>query len=203
MTLIDTLNRGVRKVSPNCVYLLGALPLVWLVWLGSTGGLGVDPARQLENRFGLWGLKFLIASLAVTPLRRWAGLNLLRYRRALGLICFFYICLHLSAWVVLDKQFYWGQMWADILKRPYITIGMAGFAALVPLALTSNDYSIRWLGAARWRRLHRLSYFIVAAGAVHYLLVVKSWPLQPIIYLAIVVAVLGLRLLRKRRKAVA
>lgn len=192
--IAERINRALRPVPGWAVYGLGLLPLAWIVWLAVSGGLGVDPVKQIEHRLGDIGLQLLLASLVVTPLRRFAGINLLKFRRAIGLVAFFYVTLHFATWLFLDIQLRWSEIWADILKRPYITVGMIGFAALVPLALTSNDLSIRRLGAAAWRRLHRLAYPAVLAGALHYVLLVKAWPIEPLLYLAAAVALLALRL---------
>lgn len=193
MGLVTVANAGVRRLPAWPLYVLGAIPVLWLFWRGVQGGLGVDPVKAIEHRLGLWGLWLLIASLAITPLMRLAGLRLLKFRRAIGLLGFFYILAHLLVWLVLDVQIL-SQIWADILKRPYITIGMVAFVLLVPLALTSNDWSLRRLGPARWRRLHRLSYLAVPLGAVHFIMLVKGWQIEPLIYLAAILVLLALRL---------
>jgi sulfoxide reductase heme-binding subunit YedZ len=182
-------------VPPLAIYIAGALPFLWLVWLAVNGGLGADPVRSLEHQLGEWGLQLLIAGLLVTPLRRFTGVNLIRYRRAIGLLAFFYVALHLTVWVTLDLQFRWAEIWANIIKRPYITAGMAAFAAMIPLAITSNNLSIRKLGPKTWQNLHRLTYFAGLAGAVHYIWLVKAWPPEPIIYLVLVIALLATRLI--------
>lgn len=199
MAVTETINRGARRVPTLAVYLAGLLPIAWLVWAAGTGGLGVDPVKEMEHRLGLWGLQFLIAGLCITPLRRFAGVNLIRFRRAIGLVAFGYILLHLLVWLMLDMGMLWEQALKDIVKRPYVTMGMLGFAALVPLALTSNDWSVRRLGVQRWRRLHRLTYLAALAGGVHSLWLVKAWPVEPFLYLGAILALLGLRALPARR----
>lgn len=201
MTLADRINTTARRVPAGAVYLAGLLPLAWLVGAAATGSLGIDPVKEMEHRLGLWALQLLVAGLCITPLRRFAGVNLIRFRRAIGLVAFSYVALHLAVWLVLDMGLLWDQALKDIAKRPYVTMGMAGFAALVPLALTSNDAALRRMGAAAWRRLHRLTYFAVLAGGVHYLWLVKAWPLEPILYLAAILALLGLRALPRRSLA--
>ena len=198
MTLVDRLNRATRRVPAWPLYILGALPPVWLIWAGFTGQLGVDPVKDMEHQMGEWGLWLLIAGLAITPLQRLVGLRLVKYRRAVGLLAFFYILLHLLIWLVLDVQIP-SQIVADILKRPYITIGMAAFALLLPLALTSNNWSIRRMGSG-WRRLHKLVYPAVLLGAVHFVLLVKGFQIEPLLYLAAIIALLALRLRRPRRQ---
>ncbi len=197
--MVQNINAALRRLPTWPVYLIGLLVPFWYLWLGMTGGLGVEPIKELEHRLGELALQLLIATLCVTPLRRFVGLNLLKFRRALGLIGFTYVALHLLVWLVLDVQIL-SQIWADILKRPYITIGMAAFLLLVPLALTSNTWSLRRLGAARWRRLHQLSYLAAVLGAVHFVMLVKGWQLQPLVYLAVVVAVLLTRVKLPRRR---
>lgn len=203
MTVADRLNAALRPIPAWPVYMVAVAPPAWLLWRGVQGQLGADPVKAIEHQMGLWALQLLIAGLAITPLRRFLGVNLLRYRRALGLVAFFYVVLHLMAWLVLDMGMLWGQALSDIVKRPYITVGMAGLVLLVPLAVTSNDWSLRRLGAVRWRKLHRLVYPAVVLGAVHYLWLVKSWPPQPIVYLGIVLALLSLRLIPRARRVAA
>ena len=191
--LSTRINGALRRVPVWAVYLLGALPAIWLFVQAASNTLGIDPVREIEHRLGELGLQFIVGGLAVTPLRRIAGVNLLRFRRAIGLIAFFYVLAHLAAWLVLDMGMLWGQVAADIWKRPYITMGMAGFLMLLPLALTSNTWSIHKLGAARWRLLHKLVYPAALAGAVHYLWLVKAWPVEPFLYLGGIVALLAVR----------
>lgn len=193
MALAALANRALRHIPVWPVYVLGLAPAVWFVWLGVTGGLGVEPISELERRLGLTGLQALIAGLAITPLRRLTGVNLLRFRRALGLVAFGYIVLHLSVWLALDVQS-WRLIAADIVKRPYITVGMAAFVLLVPLALTSTDRARRRLGPVRWRRLHRLVYLAVPLGAIHFVMLVKGWQVEPLLYLAAILALLALRI---------
>lgn len=203
MTLADRLNAALRPVPAWPIYIVAAFPPAWLLWRGVQGQLGADPVKAIEHQMGLWALQLLIAGLAITPLRRFLGLNLLRYRRAIGVTAFAYVVLHLLAWLVLDMGLLWRQALQDIVKRPYITVGMASLLLLTPLALTSNDWSVRRLGGMRWRRLHRLVYPAVFLGAVHYLWLVKSWPPEPIVYLTIVMALLALRLIPRTRRAAA
>ena len=187
-------NAALRRLPVWPVYVLGLLPAVWLFWLGLTGGLGPDPVKALEHRYGQTALQLLIATLAVSPLRRLTGLSLLRFRRALGLLAFAWLVLHLLVWAVLDVQLDLAVMWADVVRRPYITVGMLGFLLLVPLALTSTDAALRRLGAARWRRLHQLGYLAALAGATHYLMATKVTEAGAILHLAVILLLLALRL---------
>ena len=197
MAIVDSLNAGLRRLPAWPLYYLGALPVFWLFWQGFGDELGVDPVKAIEHQLGLWGLWWLIASLAVTPLMRMAGLRLLKFRRAIGVLAFFYVLAHLLVWLILDVQIP-SQIWADILRRPYITVGMAAFLMLVPLALTSNDWSLRRLGPLRWRRLHQLAYLAIPLGALHFTMLVKGWQIEPLLYLAAILALLALRFQPRR-----
>lgn len=197
--LATPVNRALRRVPAWPIYIVAPIYPALLLYWGLTGQLGVDPTKVMEHRMGEVGLQVLIAVLAVTPLRKLTGISLIKYRRALGLVAFFYIALHLLVWLVLDVQL-WHLIWADIVKRPYITIGMLGFVLMIPLALTSNNWSIRKLGR-NWRRLHKLTYAVVLLGGVHYLMVVKGWPPEPIIYMAAILALLALRLRFSKKSA--
>jgi len=183
------------------LYILGSIPGLWVFWLALNDQLGADPVKALEHNLGLWALRYLIASLAVTPVRRLGGPNLVKFRRALGLLAFFYACAHLAAYLLFDQGLDAGAIVKDIVKRPYITIGMFALAVLVPLAVTSNAAMIKRMGAAAWQKLHRWVYVAAIAAAVHFIMVVKSWPAEPLIYATIVGALLLIRAgfaLRKR-----
>ena len=184
----------------RALYIVGMLPAVSTFYLGFMDQLGADPQKTLERTLGLWALRFLIVCLAITPLRRLGGPNLVRYRRAIGLLAFYYATLHLTVYTVLDQGLDLAAIWADIVKRPYITVGMLAFIVLVPLAATSNAPMIRRLGGAAWQRLHRFVYLAAAAAAVHFVMLVKSRPAEPLIYAALVAALLLLRLVLKLQK---
>lgn len=197
--LVQRINAGLKRIPAWSLYIVGPLPLIWLYYLGLTNQLGADPVKVIEHQLGLIGLQLLIAGLVVTPLRRFTGLNLLKFRRAIGLLTFFYITGHLLTWLALDIQFRWGEIWADIIKRPYITIGMTGFVLLLPLALTSNNASVKRLGAAGWRKVHMLVYPAAIAGGLHYVWLVKGWQVEPLVYLAVVIGLLVMRIRWRRR----
>jgi sulfoxide reductase heme-binding subunit YedZ len=190
--IADRINALARHVPTWVVYILYALPAPALVYMGATGGLGAEPIKALERELGEIALQLLIIGLCITPLRRYLGVNLIRFRRAIGLLAFFYVALHLLVWLVLDVQVL-SQIWADILKRPYVTIGMAAFVLMIPLAVTSNNRAVRWLGP-RWRLLHRLTYGVAILGAVHFIWLSKGFQLEPLLYLAVILALLALRL---------
>ena len=172
-----------------------------------TDQLGAEPVKEITHRTGSWALRFLLITLTVTPLRRLSGWNvLLRFRRMLGLFAFFYACLHFLTYLWLDQFFAWRDIIEDIAKRPYITVGFLAFVLLVPLALTSTNSMVKRLGGQNWLRLHRLIYFIAAAGVVHFLWLVKSDIREPAMYGAILAVLLGLRFFwywrgRARQKA--
>jgi methionine sulfoxide reductase heme-binding subunit len=202
MSLSQTINGRLRVVPAWPVYVLGAIPPVWLYYQGLTGGLGPDPVKGIERQMGLLALQVMIAVLAITPIRNFLGINLIRYRRALGLVAFFYVLVHFLTWVVLDMGLLWDQMLRDIVKRPYVTIGMIGLLALIPLAVTSNNWSIRKMGPVAWKRLHRLTYVAAVAGVVHYIWLVKAWPIEPFLYAGAILVLLALRVrLRTARVA--
>ena len=141
-------------------------------------------------------MQLLIIGLGITPMRRHLGVNLLKFRRAFGLLAFFYVVLHLLVWAVLGVQSL-DRVWADIVKRPYITIGMAAFVLMLPLVATSNNRAVRWLGSG-WRRLHRLTYGVVLLAAVHFIWLRKGVQIEPLAYLAVIVILMALRLDFKR-----
>jgi sulfoxide reductase heme-binding subunit YedZ len=189
---VDRLNGVMRWVPVWTIYLVGALPAPILLYLGATGGLGVEPIKALEHELGRLALKLVILGLAISPLRRYLGVNLLRFRRAIGLLAFYYVVCHLLVWLLLDVQIP-SEIWADIVKRPYITVGMLAFALMIPLAITSNNWSLRILGP-RWRLLHRAVYAMAILGALHFVMLAKGFQIEPLIYLSVVLALLALRL---------
>ena len=199
MTGIQRINAGLRRLPAGILYITGVAWAGWLFWLAATGGLGVEPIEALEHRYGKLALQLIVLGLAVTPLRQWTGLNLMPFRRAIGVLAFLYVTAHLLVWAVLDVQSL-SAIWADIVKRPYVTIGMAGFVLLLPLGLTSNDRALRWLGPLRWRGLHRLVYPAAIVGAVHYLWQAKGFQIEPIAYLAVILVLVALRIRRPDRR---
>ena len=184
------LNGALRKLPTWAVYLAGLIPLAWIIYLTLYGGIGVDPVKGIEHRLGKVALWFLVGGLTITPIRRW--LNLVKFRRAIGLLGFFYLTLHLTAWVWFDMGLLLSQALADLVKRPYLTYGIIAFLLLIPLAITSNNASIRKLGS-KWRTLHMLVYPAVTLGVVHYLMQMKVVSNEGWIWLAVLVGLLALR----------
>lgn len=177
------------------LYLLGLGPGVWLFTLGLRDQLGADPLSTLERELGFWALRFLLAALAVTPIARLGGPRLYRYRRILGLLAFYYALTHLTVYLFLDHRLNMHDIAEDILKRPFIVTGMLAFTILVPLAVTSNNVAMRWLGGAKWSSLHGWVYSAGLIATVHFTMVAKVWTLQTVIYAAIMIGLLAARLL--------
>ena len=194
--MVQNLNRALRQLPVWAVWLAGLIPLALLIFDTLQGHLGVDPVRDIEHRLGRTAIYFLIATLTVTPLLRLTRLNLMRFRQALGLICFTYLVCHLAAWVVFDMGLLWAQIVRDVIKRPYLIFGMIAFLMLLALAVTSNRWSIRRMGA-NWRRLHRLIYPAAILAAVHWLWALKVWESWPLMILSVILTLLSLRLLGK------
>lgn len=199
---------AVLKPAVFLACLLPAAHLVWNTYRIITGAteltdLGANPITEIEIQTGLWTMRFLAITLAVTPVRQVTGIGVLgRYRRMFGLFTFFYACLHVSTWVGVDWFFDWRAMGEEVVKRKFIFVGMATFLTLIPLALTSTKGWIRRLGGTRWNRLHRLVYVAAIGGTVHYLWAVKKDTLFPLVYFALFALLLGYRVffvLRDRR----
>ena len=183
-------------VAKPIIFVASLVPLALLVWDGVTNNLGANPVETIRLFTGDWTLRFLLITLAVTPLRRITGWNaMLRLRRMLGLFAFFYACLHFVSYIWLDQFFAFDAIIEDILDRPYITVGVASFLLLIPLAVTSTNGMVRRLGAKRWQRLHRLVYVIGIGGVIHFLWLVKSDISQPVIYGAVLTLLLGYRVI--------
>lgn len=196
----DWLNRKARRLPRGAVWAAGLIPLALLVWDGVAGGLGADPVAVVEHRLGRTALYFLIATLAVTPLLRLARVNLMRFRRTLGLLAFGYAVLHVVAWVVLDMGLMWGQIGRDLVKRPYLVFGLGSFVVLLVLAVTSADCAIRGLGRW-WRIVHRGVYGAVVLASLHWVLAGKIWRGDAVFWAVVVALLLGVRVVWSRRRA--
>jgi len=205
-----------RRFAKPVVFLLCLLPAAWLAAgiLALLGGdsmaaaaraLGANPVEKIQDTLGIWGLRLLLITLMVTPLRvvvGWSRLQL--FRRMLGLFAFFYIAMHFAWYLFVDQAFAWSQLLGDIAKRPFITAGFMAFVLLVPLAVTSTQSAMRRLGR-RWQKLHRLVYLAAVLGCVHYWWQVKADVREPLVYAGIAAILLGWRALRalRRRRATA
>lgn len=171
-----------KSASIWLLYVVALLPAGWEFYLGAIDNLGADPVKTFEQSLGLWAIRFLVVTLAVSPLREMFGLNLIRYRRALGLLSFYYALMHFAVYLLLDQELAIHAVLADVAKRPFIMLGIAGLILLVPLAVTSNACSIRSLGK-RWNQLHRLIYVIAICGALHLSLATKIVSVEHWLYL--------------------
>ena len=183
--------------SKPFVFIACLLPALLLGWSTYANQLGPDPVAQLEHTSGLWALRFLLITLAVTPLRLLTKWNwLIRYRRMLGLFTFFYATLHLAIYLVIDLGGFWSQIFSEIAKKPFITVGFAAWLLLIPLAVTSTKAMMRKLGR-NWLRLHRLIYLIGLLGVLHFLWQVKFGEkiavIEPVIYLTVYLALIAMR----------
>ncbi len=212
MTALGGIERQPRGFGVLLI-IAAAVPALWFAWAiysdfaMGTSYLGADPVKEAEHSYGEWTLRMLIATLAITPLRRITGWNwLAKHRRTLGLYAFAYAVLHLSVWTLLDVQLFiseyvgWDVVQTDLLKRPYITIGMLALLLMLPLAVTSTKGMIRRLGKS-WAKLHRLVYVIVILGLVHFFMAVKLDWREPLVYALLVAALLGWRVVENRRRA--
>ena len=188
-----------RLLQKAPVVLVCVAPVVWLAWAAVQGRLGANPISEITKETGTWTLRFVVLTLAITPVRKLTGWNLLvRYRRMLGLFAFAYGTMHLTTYVWLDQFFDVASITKDVFKRPFITVGFAAFLLMVPLALTSTTGWIRRLGGKRWQALHRLIYATAVLGVVHYWWLVKADVSRPLAYGALVATLLAVRLLRRR-----
>lgn len=190
-----------RNTVKVIVFLLCLIPLARLGWGIWNDTLGANPIEFVIRALGDWALRFVLITLAVTPLRKLSGWTwLMTLRRMLGLYAFFYATLHLSTYIGVDQFFDWIAIAKDIIKRPFITVGMLTYLLLVPLAITSNNAMIRRMGGKRWQLLHRAIYAIGAIGVLHFWWMVKLDITQPAIYAAVLSVLLGLRLLWLRQR---
>jgi sulfoxide reductase heme-binding subunit YedZ len=202
-----TPDQRIRWIAKPLLFTLCLGPLGWLAWeifaggLAPAGGLGANPIEAINRFLGDWGLRFLLITLAVTPLSGVIGSpTLIRFRRMLGLFAFAYVTLHISSYTGLDQRFDWGDIWGDIVKRNYITVGMATFLMLVPLAATSTKGMVRRLGASRWLKLHRLVYVAGIAGVFHFTMMIKADLREPTAYAAILAVLLGYRVVKRKKR---
>jgi sulfoxide reductase heme-binding subunit YedZ len=176
------------------LFLLCLAPFARLAWKFYQQDLGANPVEYITHYTGDWIIRFLMITLSITPLRKLLGMPpLARFRRMLGLFAFLYALLHFMTWFWFDKAFDFSEMWKDILKRRFITVGMAALLMMIPLAITSTAGWVRRLGFERWQRLHRLVYFSALAGVIHYYWLVKSDVREPLMYAGILAVLMGYR----------
>jgi methionine sulfoxide reductase heme-binding subunit len=200
-----TQGQFVRRVIKPVVFLACLGPLAWLVYNAFWGDLGANPVELITNTTGIWTLRFIAVTIAITPIRWVTKWNpIINFRRMIGLFAFFYGTLHFLIYFILDRSLIFDDLWEDIVKRPYITVGFTGFVLMIPLALTSTTAWIRRLGGARWNLLHKLVYVTAVLGVIHYWWKVKLDVTDPMIYAGIVSVLLGSRVARwamRRRTA--
>ena len=190
-----------RRVAKALVFAIALIPAAMLVRGFLTEGLGVNPAETIQLQTGRWALKFLLISLAVTPVRRLTGWNIvIQYRRMLGLFAFFYAALHFSAYFAFDLNFAIDTMVTDVLKRPFIALGFSAFLLLIPLAVTSTRGWIRRLGK-KWTQLHRLVYVAAILATIHFAWKVKVFTGDPVYYAVVLTLLLGFRVVWQLRVA--
>lgn len=188
-TVSLTIPKRLQPASVWLLYVVGLVPAAYEFYLGASDNLGADPAKTFELFLGLWAIRFLLLTLAVTPLRDLVGWNLLRYRRALGLLCFYYVLMHFLVYMILDQALMFDAILGDVLKRPFIMFGMAGLLMLTALAVTSNRFSIRKMGK-KWIWLHRLIYIIAACGALHFALSTKILSVEQFVYISLLIVMI-------------
>jgi methionine sulfoxide reductase heme-binding subunit len=194
-------NKVLSTVKP-VAFGLCLLPVFLLAWNGLNGGLSANPIADITNETGIWTLRFIVLTLAITPLRKITNWHwLIKFRRMIGLFAFFYGTLHFTTYIWLDQFFDWQSIVNDIPKRPFITIGFASFILMAPLAVTSTQKMIRRLGGKKWDVLHRLIYFTAVGGVIHYVWLVKVVTYRQITYAIIIAALLLFRLIWKYRSA--
>jgi len=184
----------IERVFKPAVFLVALVPFAYLVWGMFNDGLGANPVNEFIRQTGLWGLRFLLITLCVTPVRRMSGWNpIMKFRRMLGLYAFFYSALHLIAYVIFEAELDIIYVIKDAIYRMYITVGWIGLLPLIPLAITSTDGMLRRLGGKRWQQLHRLVHVATLASVGHYLLLVKADLRDPLFYLVIALLLMLLR----------
>ena len=191
--MISTINIFARKIPKRLIYFFFVLPIPYFFYSAQTGSMGVEPIKVLEREMGQITLQLIIVGPAITPLRKFFGLNLLKFRRTFGLLAFTYVVVHFGIWVFLDMNLRWGQMWADIWKRPFITLDTAAFLMMIPLAVTSNNVPLQKLGGSMWCKLHKLVYLTAFLGNMHFIMVQKVWEVKPFLYLTVTLVLLTVR----------
>ena len=197
-SLFDLVRASVRRLRSWHIYVSLLVPLLFLTYDLLSGGLGVDPMRAIEKSLGVTAIYILILTLCITPFSVLTGINFIRFRRAFGLMSFFYIILHFSTWLLLDMQLRWVEIVESLTRKPFIVFGMMGFLLLIPLAATSNNYSMKRLGKY-WPKLHKLIYVAIILGGIHYLMMEKTLQNDAIITFIIIIVLISLRFFKIRK----
>ena len=197
-SLFDLVRASVRRLRSWHIYLSLLVPLLFLTYDLLSGRLGVDPMRAIEKSLGVTAIYILILTLCITPFSVLTGINFIRFRRVFGLMSFFYIILHFSTWLLLDMQLRWVEIAESLTRKPFIVFGMMGFLLLIPLAATSNNYSMKRLGKY-WQKLHKLIYVAIILGGIHYLMMEKTLQNDAIITFIIIIALISLRFFKIRK----
>ena len=199
-----TNNFFIQKVAKPIIFISSLLPLVWIIWVVVFGDVGVgqnaNPVEMVNRYLGDWALRFILITLSITPVALITGWSTpVRFRRMIGLFAFAYTLLHVANYVIADQFLNWTDIWADIIKRKYITVGMVTFVILLALAITSPKAAVKKLGARRWRMIHRSVYLAGVGAVIHYWMMVKADLTQPIIHAIILAVLLGYRLINFQR----
>jgi sulfoxide reductase heme-binding subunit YedZ len=197
-SIFDFIRASVRRLRIWHIYVSLLIPLLLLTYDLLSGRLGVDPMRSIEKSLGVTAIYILILTLCITPVSTLTGINFIRFRRAFGLMSFFYIILHFSTWLFLDMQLRWVEIVESLTRKPFIFFGMIGFLLLVPLAATSNNYSLKRLGKY-WPKLHKLIYVAIILGGVHYLMMEKTLQSDATITFIIIIFLISLRFFKIRK----
>lgn len=197
-SLFDLVKASIRRLKSWHIYVSLLVPLLFLAYDLLSGQLGVDPMRSIEKSLGITAIYILILTLCITPFSALTGINFIRFRRAFGLMSFFYIILHLSTWLLLDMQLRWVEIVESLTRKPFIVFGMMGFLLLIPLAATSNNYSMKRLGKY-WPKLHKLIYVAIILGGIHYLMMEKTLQNDAIITFIIIIVLISLRFFKIRK----
>ena len=197
-SLFDLVRASVRRLRSWHIYVSLLVPLLFLAYDLLSGQLGVDPMRAIEKSLGVTAIYILILTLCITPFSLLTGINFIRFRRAFGLMSFFYIVLHFSTWLLLDMQLRWVEIVESLTRKPFIVFGMMGFLLLIPLAATSNNYSMKRLGKY-WPKLHKLIYVAIILFGIHYLMMEKTLQNDAIITFIIIIVLISLRFFKIRK----
>ena len=194
MFFVNGINKLLEFLPIWFVYFIGFIPFIFFLILTIIDEIGPDPLLVLEHKSGIWSLNFLIFALSISFIDNFISLKLIKFRRCIGLLAFYYALLHFLLYLILDKGLNFSLVYNDITKRPYIFFGFLAFLCFFPLVLTSNNFSKKLLGIKVWLKIHTLIYAISIFSIIHYILLVKSWPIQPVILSILVLSLLMFKL---------